>query len=207
MAKIDLYNMKGDKTGEIEISDAIFAVEPNEDLLHRAVVIQLGNKRQGTHQAKTRAEVRGGGRKPFRQKGTGRARQGSTRAPIQVGGGVSFGPRPRSYRKKLSKKMRRQALKSALTVCLRDERLRVLDELKLDEIKTKELVKVLHNLELNSSALLVLEAKDKVVEKSGSNIPGLSVEYINTLNVYDLLKHENVVMTEASVRKLEEVYA
>lgn len=207
MAKLDLYTMKGDRKGEIEVSDAIFALEPNQDLLHRAVVIQLGNKRQGTHKAKDRSEVRGGGRKPYRQKGTGRARQGSIRSPLKIGGGVTFGPLPRSYRKTMPKKMRRQALKSALSACVQGEKMLVLDELQLQEVKTKAMAEVLNNLKLDKSTLVILDSKNKVVEISARNIPGVTVEYVNTINVYDLLKHDKVLMTEASIRKLEEVYA
>ncbi len=207
MAKLDLYTMKGDRKGEIEVSDAIFALEPNQDLLHRAVVIQLGNKRQGTHKAKDRSEVRGGGRKPYRQKGTGRARQGSIRSPLKIGGGVTFGPLPRSYRKTMPKKMRRQALKSALSACVQGEKMLVLDELQLQEVKTKAMAEVLNNLKLDKSTLVILDSKNKVVELSARNIPGVTVEYVNTINVYDLLKHDKVLMTEASIRKLEEVYA
>lgn len=207
MAKLDLYTMKGDRKGEIEVSDEIFALEPNQDLLHRAVVIQLGNKRQGTHKAKDRSEVRGGGRKPYRQKGTGRARQGSIRSPLKIGGGVTFGPLPRSYRKTMPKKMRRQALKSALSACVQGEKMLVLDELQLQEIKTKAIAELLNNLKLDKSTLVILDSKNKVVELSARNIPGVTVEYVNTINVYDLLKHDKVLMTEASIRKLEEVYA
>ncbi len=207
MAKLDLYTMKGDRKGEIEVSDEIFALEPNQDLLHRAVVIQLGNKRQGTHKAKDRSEVRGGGRKPYRQKGTGRARQGSIRSPLKIGGGVTFGPLPRSYRKTMPKKMRRQALKSALSACVQGEKMLVLDELQLQEIKTKAMAELLNNLKLDKSTLVILDSKNKVVELSARNIPGVTVEYVNTINVYDLLKHDKVLMTEASIRKLEEVYA
>lgn len=207
MAKLDLYTIKGDRKGEIEVSDEIFALEPNQDLLHRAVVIQLGNKRQGTHKAKDRSEVRGGGRKPYRQKGTGRARQGSIRSPLKIGGGVTFGPLPRSYRKTMPKKMRRQALKSALSACVQGEKMLVLDELQLQEIKTKAMAELLNNLKLDKSTLVILDSKNKVVELSARNIPGVTVEYVNTINVYDLLKHDKVLMTEASIRKLEEVYA
>ncbi|MDO5033529.1 MAG: 50S ribosomal protein L4 [Eubacteriales bacterium] len=207
MAKLDLYTMQGDRKGEIEVSDDIFAREPNLDLLHRAVVIHLGNQRQGTHKAKDRSEVSGGGRKPYRQKGTGRARQGSIRSPLKIGGGVTFGPLPRSYRKTLPKKMRRVALKSALSACVQGEKMMVLDELNLQEVKTKAMAQVLNNLKLDKSVLLILDAKNKVVELSARNLPGVTVEYVNTINVYDLLKHHKVLMTQASIRKLEEVHA
>lgn len=207
MAKLDLYSMTGERKGDIEVSDELFALEPNQDLLHRAVVMQLANKRQGTHKTKDRSEVRGGGRKPYRQKGTGRARQGSIRSPLKIGGGVTFGPLPRSYRKVMPKKMRRQALKSALSACAQGEKMLVLDELTLQEVKTKTMATLLNNLKLDKSTLVILDAKNKVVELSARNIPGVTVEYVNTINVYDLLKHDKVLMTEASIRKLEEVYA
>ena len=207
MTKINLYNMQGEQKGELEIAESIFGIEPHEDLLHRVVVMQLANKRQGTQKAKTRAEVRGGGRKPYRQKGTGRARQGSIRSPLWVGGGVSFAPTPRSYRTRMNKKMRRLALKSALSSCVIEEKIKAVDKLELPEIKTKQMVELLKNLQLSNNTLVILPEKDRVVEKSAANIPGLQVEYVNTLNVYDLLKHENVLATEASIRKIEEVYA
>ncbi|MDO5015927.1 MAG: 50S ribosomal protein L4 [Eubacteriales bacterium] len=207
MTKINLYNMQGEQKGELEIAESIFGIEPHEDLLHRVVVMQLANKRQGTQKAKTRAEVRGGGRKPYRQKGTGRARQGSIRSPLWVGGGVSFAPVPRSYRTRMNKKMRRLALKSALSSCVMEDKFKALDALELPEIKTKRMVELLKNLQLSNNTLVILPEKDRVVEKSAANIPGLQVEYVNTLNVYDLLKHENVLATEASIRKIEEVYA
>lgn len=207
MIKLNLYNMQGDQTGEIDLNEDLFGVEPNEDLLHRVVVMQLANKRQGTQKAKGRHEVRGGGRKPYRQKGTGRARHGSIRSPLWVGGGVTFAPQPRSYRQRMNKKMRRQALRSALSLCVQGERVKALNELKFDEIKTKRMAEVLKNLDLTNNTLVILDQKDQVIERSASNIPGLQVEYVNTINVYDLLKHENVLFTEASIRKLEEVYA
>lgn len=207
MTKINLYNLQGEQKGELEIAESIFGIEPHEDLLHRVVVMQLANKRQGTQKAKTRAEVRGGGRKPYRQKGTGRARQGSIRSPLWVGGGVSFAPTPRSYRTRMNKKMRRLALKSALSSCVIEEKIKAVDKLELPEIKTKQMVELLKNLQLSNNTLVILPEKDRVVEKSAANIPGLQVEYVNTLNVYDLLKHENVLATEASIRKIEEVYA
>lgn len=207
MTKINIYNMNGDHTGEIEIADSVFGIEPNIDLLHRAVVRHLGNQRQGTQKAKTRAEVRGGGRKPYRQKGTGRARQGSLRAPNHVGGGVVFAPVPRSYRTKLPKKMRRLALKSALSACVQEDKMKALDQISLSEIKTKKMVEFLNKMDASKSTLLILEAKDKTVEKSSANIPGVRVEYVNTINVYDLMKYDHVLITESSIRKLEEVYA
>ncbi len=207
MIKIDLYNMNGDRNGEIELAESVFGIEPNLDVLHRTIVMQLANKRQGTHKTKDRSEVRGGGRKPYRQKGTGRARHGSSRSPIWVGGGVTFGPVPRSYRTKLPKKMRRLAMRSALSACVQGEKLKVLDDLRFDEVKTKNMVNVLNKLNLTSSVLLILPEKDKTVELSARNIPGVTVEYVHTINVYDLMKNNNVLMTERSIRKLEEVHA
>lgn len=207
MAKIDVYNMKGEVTGSYDLNDTVFAVQVNEDLLHRAVLMQLANKRQGTHKVKGRSEVSGGGRKPYRQKGTGRARQGSIRAANHVGGGVIFGPVPRSYRTTMPKKMRRLAMKSALTVCVQDSKLRVLDELALSEAKTREMVQVLRALKTDASTLLILDHGDEAVRRASSNIPGLKLEYANTINVLDLMKHEYVVMTAEALKSIEEVYA
>lgn len=207
MAKIDLYNMKGEVNGSIELNDAVFAIEPNHDVLHRAVVMQLANKRQGTSKAKGRSEVSGGGRKPYRQKGTGRARQGSIRAAQHVGGGVIFGPVPRSYRVSMPRKMRRLAMKSALSACLSGEKLMVLDRLEMSEAKTKEMYNVLCNLKAERSTLLVVDKKDLNVERSAANIPGVKLELANTINVFDLLKHDHVIFTQDAVRKIEEVYA
>lgn len=207
MAKIDVYNMKGEVTGSYDLNDTVFAVQVNEDLLHRAVLMQLANKRQGTHKVKGRSEVSGGGRKPYRQKGTGRARQGSIRAANHVGGGVIFGPVPRSYRTTMPKKMRRLAMKSALTVCVQDSKLRVLDELALSEAKTREMVQVMRALKTDASTLLILDHGDEAVRRASSNIPGLKLEYANTINVLDLMKHEYVVMTAEALKSIEEVYA
>lgn len=207
MATIDLYNMKGQVVKQIEVKDEVFGITANHDVLQRAVIMQLANKRQGTSKAKGRSEVSGGGRKPYRQKGTGRARQGSIRAAQHVGGGVIFGPVPRSYRTVLPRKMRQLAMKSALSACYADNKLKVVDDLKLEAIKTKEMAQVLSNLEAEKSTLLVLEAMDLVIRRSAANIPGVKLELSNTINVFDLLKFDHVVFTEAALRKVEEVYA
>lgn len=207
MATIDLYNMKGQVVKQIEVKDEVFGITPNHDVLHRSVIMQLANKRQGTSKAKGRSEVSGGGRKPYRQKGTGRARQGSIRAAQHVGGGVIFGPVPRSYRSVLPRKMRQLAMKSALSACFADKKLKVVDVLKLEAIKTKEMAQVLRNLEAEKSTLLVLDAVDLVIRRSAANLPGVKLELSNTINVIDLLKFDHVVFTEAALRKVEEVYA
>lgn len=207
MATIDLYNMKGQVVKQIEVKDEVFGITPNHDVLHRSVIMQLANKRQGTSKAKGRSEVSGGGRKPYRQKGTGRARQGSIRAAQHVGGGVIFGPVPRSYRTVLPRKMRQLAMKSALSACFADKKLKVVDVLKLEAIKTKEMAQVLRNLEAEKSTLLVLDAVDLVIRRSAANLPGVKLELSNTINVIDLVKFDHVVFTEAALRKVEEVYA
>lgn len=206
MANISVYNMEGKEVGTMELSDAVFGVEVNEHLLHLAVVRQLANNRQGTQKAKTRAEVRGGGRKPWRQKGTGHARQGSTRSPQWTGGGVVFAPTPRDYSIKMNKKERRLALKSALTSAVKENKFIVLDELKLNEIKTKEMAKVLDNLKVNK-ALVVLNDNDKNVVLSARNIPNVLTASTSTINVYDILKYNTVIATKAAVATIEEVYA
>ena len=206
MSKVSVYNMEGNQVGEIELNDAVFGVEVNEHLLHKAVVSQLANKRQGTQSAKTRSEVSGGGRKPWRQKGTGHARQGSTRAPQWTGGGVVFAPKPRDYSIKLNKKEKRAALKSALTTRVAENKFIVLDELKLDEIKTKKFQAVMNNLKVNK-ALVVLEEKNDNVILSARNIPGVETALVNTINVYDILKYNTMVVTKAAVAAIEEVYA
>lgn len=205
--KVNVYNFAGQTVDSIELNDQIFGIEPNLDLLHRVVVWQNNNERQGTVKTKTRAEVRGGGRKPWRQKGTGRARQGSIRSPQWVGGGLAFGPRPRCYRTRLNKKMRRLALKSALSSLAQSQSIFVLDELKLNEAKTREMAKLLKNLELNGNAILVMEEKNEDVLRAARNIPGLKLCPVNTLNVRDLLKYGNLVVTRAAVQQIEEVYA
>ena len=206
MANVTVYNMEGKEVGTIELNDAVFGVEINEHLVHMAVVNQLANNRQGTQKAKTRSEVSGGGRKPWRQKGTGHARQGSTRAPQWTGGGVVFAPVPRDYSFKINKKEKRAALKSALTSRVEAQKFVVLDELKLDAIKTKDFVKVLNNLNV-SKALVVMGDKDVVIEKSAANVPDVKTTQATLLNVYDILKYDTVITTKAAVEKIEEVYA
>ena len=206
MAKVTVYNMKGSEVGSLELNDAVFGVDVNEHLVHMAVVQQLANNRQGTQKAKTRAEVSGGGRKPWRQKGTGRARQGSTRSPQWTHGGVVFAPTPRDYTFKLNKKEKRAALKSALTAKVNDQKFIVLDELKLDAIKTKEFQTVLNNLKVEG-ALVVLNDNDQNVILSARNIPAVKTTQINSLIVFDVLKYQNVVTTKAAVASIEEVYA
>ena len=206
MANVAVYNMEGKEVDKIELNDSIFGVEINEHLVHMAVLQQLANKRQGTQKAKTRSEVRGGGRKPWRQKGTGHARQGSTRAPQWTGGGVVFAPVPRDYSFKLNKKEKRAALKSALTSRVVENKLVVVDELKLDEIKTKKFAEVLNNLKVEK-ALVVLNDMDKNVIASAANIPTVKTAQTNELNVFDVLKYDTVVVTKAAVATIEEVYA
>ena len=206
MANVSVYNMEGKEVGTIELNDAVFGVEINEHLVHMAVVQQLANKRQGTQKAKTRSEVSGGGRKPWRQKGTGHARQGSTRAPQWTGGGVVFAPVPRDYSFKLNKKEKRAALKSALTSKVRDQKLIVVDELKFDEIKTKNFAAVMNNLNAKK-ALVVLADNDEKVMASARNIADVQTALTNTINVYDIMKANNVVLTKDAVAKIEEVYA
>ena len=206
MANVAVYNMKGEEVGKVDLNDAIFGVEVNEHLLHLAVVQQLANNRQGTQKAKTRSEVSGGGRKPWRQKGTGHARQGSTRSPQWTGGGVVFAPTPRDYSFKLNKKVKRAALKSALTSRVNDEKFIVLDELKLDEIKTKKFVDVLDALNVNK-ALVVVNENDKNVMMSARNVKDVKMALTNTINVYDIMKYNTVIMTKDALSRLEEVYA
>ena len=206
MANVSVFNMEGNEVGSMELNDAVFGVEVNEHLVHMAVVQQLANNRQGTQKAKTRSEVSGGGRKPWRQKGTGHARQGSTRAPQWTGGGVVFAPVPRDYSFKINKKEKRAALKSALTSRVEAQKFVVLDELKLDAIKTKDFVKVLNNLNV-SKALVVMGDKDVVIEKSAANVPDVKTTQATLLNVYDILKYDTVITTKAAVEKIEEVYA
>ena len=206
MANVSVYNMEGKEVDKIELSDAVFGVEVNEHLVHMAVVAQLANKRQGTQKAKTRSEVSGGGRKPWRQTGTGHARQGSTRAPQWTGGGVVFAPTPRDYTIRLNKKEKRLALKSVLTNCVNENKFIVLDELKFDEIKTKKMQAVLDALNV-SKALIVLNENDANVVKSARNIANVQTALTNTINVYDILKYNTVVVTKAAVATIEEVYA
>ena len=206
MAKVAVLNMAGKEVDTIELNDAVFGVEINEHLVHMAVLQQLANNRQGTQKAKTRSEVRGGGKKPYRQKGTGHARQGSTRAPHYTGGGVVFAPVPRDYSFKLNKKEKRAALKSALTSRVAENKFIVLDELKLDEIKTKKFVEVMNNLNVNK-ALVVLNDMDTNVIASAANVPTVKTTQTNELNVFDVLKYDTVVVTKAAVATIEEVYA
>ena len=206
MANVSVYNMEGNEVGKMDLNDAVFGVEVNEHLVHMAVVAQLANNRQGTQKAKTRSEVSGGGRKPWRQKGTGHARQGSTRAPQWKGGGTVFAPVPRDYTITLNKKEKRAALKSALTSRVLENKFIVVDELKLDEIKTKKFQNVLNNLKVNKALVVVDENSDNVV-KSAKNIQSVKTAYVNTINVYDILKYNTVVATKAAVANIEEVYA
>ena len=206
MANVSVLNMEGKEVGTIELSDAVFGVEVNEHLLHMAVVNQLANNRQGTQKAKTRSEVSGGGKKPWRQKGTGHARQGSTRAPQWTGGGMVFAPVPKGYSMKMNRKEKRAALKSALTSRVQENKLIVLDELKLGEIKTKAMAGVLKNLNVNK-ALVVLKDNDANVVMSARNIPDVKTALTNTINVYDILKYNTVVVTKDAVAAIEEVYA
>ena len=201
MANVAVLNMAGAQVGTIELNDAIFGIEANEHVMHLAVVQYLANQRQGTQSTKTRAEVRGGGRKPYRQKGTGRARQGSIRSPQWVGGGVVFAPKPRDYSFKLNKKVKRLALQSALSTKVAEGKIIVLDELTLSEVKTKEMVKVLGNIKCDN-ALIVMD-----VMLSARNIPTVKTASVNTINVYDLLKYNNLVVTKEAVEKIQEVYA
>ena len=206
MANVSVYNMEGKEVGTLELNDAVFGVEVNEHLVHLAVVQQLANNRQGTQKAKTRSEVSGGGKKPWRQKGTGHARQGSTRSPQWTGGGVVFAPTPRDYSFKINKKEKRLALKSVLTSRVQENKLVVLDELKFDEIKTKNMKTVLNNLNV-SKALIVLNDNDQNVVLSARNIDGVKTALTNTINVFDILKYNTVVVTKAAVATIEEVYA
>lgn len=206
MAIVDVYNMEGTVTGSIELSDAIFGVEPNHDVLHRVLLNQLANRRQGTHSTLTRSEVSGGGRKPYRQKGTGRARQGSSRSAQHVGGGIIFGPKPRDYSYTLPKKMRRLAMKSALSSKVAGGSLIVLDVLDMPEIKTKAMIKVMSNLGVDKSALLVTLVRDEKIEKSARNIIGLKTALVNTINVFDILKFDKFIVTKEAVLKVQEVY-
>ena len=206
MANVSVYNIEGKEVGSIELNDAVFGVEVNEHLVHMAVVNQLANNRQGTQSAKTRSEVSGGGRKPWRQKGTGHARQGSTRAPQWTGGGIVFAPKPRDYSFKMNKKEKRIALLSALSSKVADNKIVVLDAFNLDEVKTKKFAEVMSNLKVDK-ALVVIEGENKNVVLSGRNIPTVKVTATNEINTYDVLKYTTLVVTKAAVEKLEEVYA
>lgn len=207
MPKVPVYNMEGSQVGEIELNEAIFGTEVNEPLLHQAVVAYEANKRQGTVSTKTRTEVRGGGRKPWRQKGTGRARHGSTRSPIWVGGGVTFGPKPRDYRQALPKKARRAALRSALSAKVGAGDIIVLESLSLSEVKTKQVAQVLERLNATGTALIVTDQRNRNVELSTRNIPGVALRTADGINAYEVLKHSKLVITKDGVAKVEEVFA
>ena len=206
MAKVSVYNIEGKVVGDMELNDAVFGVEVNTHLVHQAVVLQLANKRQGTQSAKTRSEVSGGGRKPWRQKGTGHARQGSTRSPQWTGGGVVFAPKPRDYSMKMNKREKQIAIKSALTSKVQDSKLIVVDEFKLDEIKTSKFAQILDNLKA-PKALVVTKDKDEKVVLSARNIPTVKTTMTNSINVYDILKYDSLVITKDAVAAIEEVYA
>lgn len=207
MATLKMLNMAGAEAGEIKLNDEIFAITPNEYAVHEVVKNYLACQRQGTQSAKTRAEVRGGGRKPFRQKGTGRHRQGSSTDPTQVGGGVVFAPKPRDYRYRVNKKVKRLAMKSVLSAKVADNEMIVLNEIKLDEPKTKEMIKMLANVKAGKKALIVMAEKDENVIKSAANIPGVRTALVGTMNVYEIINHTNFIVTEEAIKKIEEVYA
>ena len=207
MPKIDVYDLKGKKVSDVELAENVFGIEPNEAIVHSVLVNYLANQRQGTQSTKTRAEVRGGGRKPWRQKGTGRARQGSIRAPQWIKGGIALGPKPRSYKYTVNKKERQLAVKSVLSSKVLENELVVVDSLPLNDIKTKEMVKALSNLKVEGKALIMLPEKNEKVQKSARNIEGVKTTLVETINVYDLLKYNKLVVTEDTVKKLEEVYA
>ena len=206
MAKVSVYNMEGKQVGDIELNDAVFGVEVNNHLVHMAVVNQLANNRQGTQSAKTRSEVSGGGRKPWKQKGTGHARQGSTRSPQWTGGGIVFAPKPRDYSFKMNKKEKQLALKSALTSRVLENKFIVVDEIKLEEAKTKKFAEAMNNLKV-SKALVVLNSNDANVVRSAKNIPTVKTALTNTINVFDILKYDTIVIEKSAVTTIEEVYA
>ena len=207
MSKVTMLNMAGQEAGELELKDEIFGIEPNQNAVHAVIKNILANRRQGTQSAKTRAEVRGGGRKPFRQKGTGRHRQGSSTDPSQVGGGVVFAPKPRSYRYTLTKKLRRLAMLSALSSKAAEKELIVIDEIKFEQPKTKEMVKMLENIKAEKKALIVMAEKDENTVRSAANIPGVRTALVTTMNVYDIINHTNFIVTKEAVKKIEEVYS
>ena len=206
MPKIDVYNIEGKKVSDIELADSVFGIEPNEKIVHSVLVNYMANQRQGTQSTKTRSEVSGGGRKPWKQKGTARARQGSIRAPQWIKGGIALGPKPRSYRYSIPKKVKQLAFKSVLTSKVQEGKLVVVDKLELNEIKTKEMVNVLNNLKVNN-ALVMLNEKNLNVQASSRNIEGVKTTLVNTMNIFDLLKYDSLVLTKDAVKKLEEVYA
>ena len=207
MSTVTMLNMAGQEAGTIELNDAVFGIEPNQNAVHAVVKNILANKRQGTQSAKTRAEVRGGGRKPFRQKGTGRHRQGSSTDPSQIGGGVVFAPKPRSYRYTVPKKVRRLAMLSALSSKVQDGEIIVVDEISFEEPKTKEMVKMLDAIKAEKKALIVTAAKDENIVKSAANIQGIRTALVGTMNVYDILNHTSFIVTKEAIEKIEEVYA
>ncbi len=207
MPKIDVYNMEGKKVSDIELNEAVFGIEPNEAVVHNVLINFLANQRQGTQSTKTRSEVSGGGKKPWRQKGTGRARQGSIRAPHWVGGGIALGPKPRSYKYRVNKKERRLAIKSLLSSKVIENELVVVDKMELKEIKTKKMADALNKLKVEGRTLILLPEKNENVQKSARNIEGVKTTLVNTINVYDLLKYKKLVVTVDAVKKLEEVYA
>ena len=207
MPKIDVYDIEGKKVKSIELKDEIFGIEPNEKVVHSVLVNYLANQRQGTQSTKTRAEVRGGGKKPWRQKGTGRARQGSIRAPQWIKGGIALGPKPRSYKYTVNKKEKRLAIKSLLSSKVLENELIVIDNIQLKEIKTKEMVRILENIKAEGKTLIMLPEREEKVQKSARNIEGVKTTLVNTINVYDLSKYKNLVITMDTVKKLEEVYA
>ena len=207
MPKVDVYDINGKKVSDVELNENVFGIEPNETIVHEVLVNYLANQRQGTQSTKTRSEVSGGGRKPWRQKGTGRARQGSIRAPQWIKGGIALGPKPRSYKYTVNKKERQLAVKSVLSSKVLENELVVVDSLPLNDIKTKEMVKALSNLKVEGKALIMLPEKNEKVQKSARNIEGVKTTLVETINVYDLLKYNKLVVTEDTVKKLEEVYA
>ena len=207
MPKIDVYDINGKKVKELELNESIFGIEPNEEVVHSVLINFLANQRQGTQSTKTRAEVSGGGRKPWRQKGTGRARQGSTRAPQWIKGGIALGPKPRSYKYTVNKKERALAVKSVLSSKVLDNELVVVDSIPMKEIKTKEMVKTLSNLKVEGKTLIMLPEKNENVQKSARNIENVKTTLVGTINIYDLLKYNKLVVTEETIKKLEEVYA
>ena len=207
MPKVDVYDIKGKKVSDIELSEAVFGIEPNEAIVHSVLVNYLANQRQGTQSTKTRSEVRGGGRKPWRQKGTGRARQGSIRAPQWIKGGIALGPKPRSYKYRVNKKEKRLAIKSLLSSKVLEENLVVVDKFNFKEIKTKQMADAMKNLKVTEKALVILEDKNEVVQKSARNLADVRTISVATINVFDLLKYKKLVLTQEAVKKLEEVYA
>ena len=207
MATVKVLNMSGVETGTMELNDDIFGIEPNQNAVHEVVKNYLANQRQGTQSAKTRSDVRGGGRKPFRQKGTGRHRQGSSTDPSQVGGGVAFAPKPRDYRYSVSKKLRRLAMKSVLSSKVLENEIIVLDTLTFDEPKTKDMIKVLEGVKAAKKALIITGAKDEAVVRSAANIPGVRTALVSTMNVYEIINHTSFIITKEAIKKIEEVYS